>query len=164
MPHDRLSPERRSWNMSRIRSKNTKPEIMVRSVLHRMGFRFRVHYSKLPGCPDIVLPKHRVVIFVHGCFWHRHPGCRRATTPGSNKAFWKKKFERNVARDQEKRKDLEELGWRVLTIWECSVLEGPDRIAQVVEEFMGRRGEYTFPSKRELLRAAQAGADYGKCT
>lgn len=164
MPHDRLTPERRSWNMSRIRSKNTKPEIMVRSILHRMGYRFRIHGSKLPGRPDIVLAKHRAVIFVHGCFWHRHSGCKRATTPSSNSSFWNEKFERNVSRDKEKKAKLEELGWRVLVIWECAVLEDPERVARIVEDFLGKTEAYTLPSKREMFKAAESRADYGKRT
>ena len=96
---DPLSKEKRSWNMSRIRSRNTTPEILVRSLLHRLGFRFTLRRKELPGKPDIVLPRHRTVLFVHGCFWHRHQGCRGATTPGSNTAFWRKKFRRNVERD-----------------------------------------------------------------
>lgn len=116
---DRLSKQRRSWNMSRIRGKDTKPEIRVRSLLHRMGFRFRLHRRDLPGKPDIVLPAYRTVIFVHGCFWHRHPGCRFAYTPKSRVDFWQTKFRRNVERHQEVTAALEELGWRVVVIWEC---------------------------------------------
>jgi DNA mismatch endonuclease (patch repair protein) len=94
---DTISPARRSWNMSRIRSKNTKPEIVVRSTLHKMGFRFRLHRKDLPGTPDIVLPKHNTVIFVQGCFWHRHQGCKYAYTPKSRAEFWEKKFAENTA-------------------------------------------------------------------
>src|SRR5258706_7886769 len=116
---DTLSEEKRKEIMSHIRSKNTKPEYKVRSTLHRMGFRFRLHCVDLPGTPDIVLPKYRTVIFVHGCFWHQHPLCKRATMPVHNADFWKAKFERNLKRDAEKVSALKALGWRVLIIWEC---------------------------------------------
>ena len=116
---DQLTKQHRSWNMSRIRGKDTKPEMRVRSLLHRMGFRFRLHRKDLPGKPDIVLPAYETVIFVHGCFWHRHPGCRFAYTPKSRVDFWQTKFRRNVERHQEVEAELEELGWRVVVIWEC---------------------------------------------
>ena len=116
---DRISEERRSWNMSRIRGADTKPERVVRSLLHRCGFRFRLHRKDLPGRPDIVLPKHHAVILVHGCFWHRHAGCRFAYTPKSRTEFWKKKFSDNVARDRRNVWALGNLGWRTLIVWEC---------------------------------------------
>ena len=118
---DHLTKERRSWNMSRIKAKDTKPEIAVRSLLHRMGFRFRLHDKKLPGKPDIVLRKYKTVIFVHGCFWHRHTGCKDATMPKSNREFWRKKFEANVNRFETVSKQLRKLGWRVEVIWQCEV-------------------------------------------
>jgi len=119
---DRISEEHRSWNMSRIRSKNTKPEILVRSLLHRMGYRFTVNgpsNRKLPGKPDIVLPKYRTVIFVHGCFWHRHDNCKEATTPKTRTEFWLNKFETNVRRDKANQRALRKLGWKVIVVWEC---------------------------------------------
>jgi DNA mismatch endonuclease (patch repair protein) len=116
---DRLSKARRSWNMSRIRSKNTKPELVVRSALHRLGYRFRLHVQSLPGCPDIVLPKWNTAILVHGCFWHRHQNCPFAYTPKTRKAFWIKKFRDNSRRDLKKSDALAALGWRVVVIWEC---------------------------------------------
>lgn len=118
---DSLSKAKRSWNMSRVRSKDTKPEISVRSLLHRAGFRFRLHKAGLPGKPDIVLAKHKTVIFVHGCFWHRHPGCSDATTPKTRTAFWKKKFEENVERDQRTAATLRNLDWNVIVVWECEL-------------------------------------------
>ena len=118
---DILTPAERSARMSRVRSKNTKPEVAVRSLLHRMGFRFRLHAKALPGKPDIVLPKHRKAIFVHGCFWHRHGVCRPLSLPASNTAFWEKKFADNVARDRRKLRALRRAGWRVLVLWECQV-------------------------------------------
>src|SRR5690348_17123732 len=116
---DRLSSERRSWNMSRIRAGNTTPELSVRSFLHRVGIRFRVHDPRLPGKPDLVVPRSRTVVFVHGCFWHRHRRCKPTTTPTNNAEFWKTKFRENVARDQRKERALRRLGWRVKVIWEC---------------------------------------------
>ena len=107
--------------MSRIRSKNTKPEMHVRSALHRAGYRFRLHVKDLPGKPDIVLPKYKTVIFVHGCFWHRHKGCSRATMPSSNQEYWKQKFKQNVERDKREQAELKKLGWNVIVVWECEV-------------------------------------------
>jgi DNA mismatch endonuclease (patch repair protein) len=118
---DRINKEHRSWNMSRIKGRDTGPERMVRSMLHRMGYRFRLNRKDLIGKPDIVLPKYNTVIFVHGCFWHRHHGCKFAYTPKSNKEFWNKKFELNVKRDHRVKKKLEEQGWHVIIIWECEI-------------------------------------------
>jgi DNA mismatch endonuclease, patch repair protein len=118
---DSLTKEHRSWNMSRIRSTNSKPEIVVRSLLHRMGYRFRLHRKDLPGKPDIVLPKYRTVIFVHGCFWHRHERCRKAYQPKSRRNFWEKKFRQNKARDKKNLNFLEEKDWNVLVVWECEI-------------------------------------------
>jgi len=118
---DSLSKEKRSWNMSRIRSKDTKPEKIVRSLLHRMGYRFRLHVKSLPGKPDIVLPKYKTVIFVHGCFWHRHNGCKYAYTPQSRVDFWNKKFADNIERFKAVKKTLTKLGWKVVIIWECQL-------------------------------------------
>lgn len=111
----------RSRMMSGIRGSNTKPEVTVRSFLHRQGFRFRLHTRVLPGRPDIVLPRFRTAVFVHGCFWHRHRGCRFAYTPKSNLPFWQAKFDGNVERDRRKVRELRKLGWRVEVIWECQV-------------------------------------------
>ncbi|PNU21722.1 very short patch repair endonuclease [Geothermobacter hydrogeniphilus] len=116
---DHISKEKRSWNMGRIRSSNTGPEKIVRSLLHGMGLRFRLHRKNLPGTPDIVLPGRRTVIFVHGCYWHRHAGCKYASTPKTNKAFWETKFMQNIRRDAETRAKLQDQGWTVLVVWEC---------------------------------------------
>jgi len=118
---DDLTPEKRSWNMSRIRGSNTRPELLVRSLLHRIGYRFRLHRRDLPGTPDVVLPKYKTVVFVHGCFWHRHPGCRFAYTPKSRVKFWTDKFSANVNRDARARHALEQAGWTVLVVWECEL-------------------------------------------
>lgn len=118
---DILTKERRSWNMSRIRGKDTKPEIIVRSFLHRNGFRFSTHKSSLPGKPDIVLTRCKTVVFVHGCFWHRHRGCKYAYEPKSRIAFWKQKFKENISQFLKVKIQLKKLGWRVIIIWECEV-------------------------------------------
>lgn len=118
---DPFTPEKRSDTMKRVKSKNTKPEVRVRKALHRMGYRFRLHRKDLPGNPDVVLPKHRTVVFVHGCFWHQHPGCRKATIPQNNREYWERKLGRNVERDRRAREDLAAMGWRVVTLWECEI-------------------------------------------
>ncbi len=130
---DKLSPEARSANMARIRGRDTGPEIAVRKALHAAGFRFRLHRRDLPGKPDIVLPKHRTAVFVHGCFWHRHEGCRNATSPGTRTEFWQAKFAANVARDARNTAALEAAGWKVVVIWECET-ERPERLAAVIRE------------------------------
>jgi len=107
--------------MSRIRCKDTKPEIIIRSLLHRMGFRFRLHRKDLPGKPDIVLPKYKTVIFVHGCFWHGHKGCKRGNIPKSNRGYWITKIQNNIKRDKKHQKELRKIGWKVLVIWECQI-------------------------------------------
>lgn len=118
---DTLPPSARSALMSRIRGRDTKPELAVRSLLHGMGLRFRVCWRDLPGTPDILLPRHGTVIFVHSWFWHRHKRCKGATTPKSNVGFWTAKFEANVARDARNRTELRKMGWSVLTVWECQL-------------------------------------------
>ena len=113
--------EQRSRNMSAIKSKNTKPEITLRKLLHSMGYRFRLHRKDLPGSPDIVLPKYKTVIFVHGCFWHRHENCKYATTPKTRKEFWEKKFRENINRDNLNQANLALKGWILIIIWECQL-------------------------------------------
>ena len=115
--------EKRSRNMSAIKSKNTKPEIAVRKLLHSLGYRFRLHSKDLPGSPDIVLPKYNTVIFVHGCFWHRHKNCKYASTPKTRKEFWEKKFKSNVKRDLEIQEKIKNIGWKSVVIWECEINE-----------------------------------------
>ena len=107
--------------MSAIKSKNTKPEIAVRKLLHSMGYRFRLHGKDLPGSPDIVLPKYKIVIFVHGCFWHRHENCKYASTPKTRQEFWEIKFKANVKRDLEIQEKIKNLDWRSVVIWECEI-------------------------------------------
>ena len=118
---DSLTPEKRSWNMSRIRSKDTSDEVLVRKYLFSKGYRFRKNDKRYPGKPDIVLPKYKTVIFINGCFWHRHEGCPRATTPKSNLDYWLPKFERNVNNDKLHKEQLESMGWHVIVIWECEL-------------------------------------------
>lgn len=117
---DRITPENRSRNMAAIRGKNTVPEVTVRRFLHAQGFRFRLHRKDLPGKPDIVLPKYRTAIFVHGCFWHLH-GCKNTVIPKTRTEWWTAKLEGNRARDEKNNQRLEQLGWRVITIWECEI-------------------------------------------
>ncbi|MGE0125419.1 MAG: very short patch repair endonuclease [Vicinamibacterales bacterium] len=130
---DRLTKARRSWNMSRIKGRDTGPELAVRSVLHRLGFRFRLHRRDLPGRPDLVLVRLRVVIFVHGCFWHQHKGCRFAYKPKSNAAFWLSKLASNVERDRINVRELKALGWNVLTVWECQTSDVATLAARLAE-------------------------------
>jgi DNA mismatch endonuclease (patch repair protein) len=140
---DRLSRERRSWNMSRIRGRDTAPERHVRSILHRMGCRFRLHVTRLPGRPDVVLPRYRSVVVVHGCFWHRHADCKHAYTPKSNIEFWAKKFNENVDRDRRTTAALKKLGWRVIIVWECE-LGTPARLrSRLIRLLSGSAGRHT---------------------
>ena len=136
---DTLTSEKRSWNMSRIRGANTKPELAVRSMLHRMGYRFRASDKKLPGKPDIVLPKYRTVIFVHGCFWHRHPGCKYTYTPKSRLDFWSRKFGDNVTRDKNNLSLLKKAGWLPIVVWECEIERNADSVLGRVSGILQRR-------------------------
>lgn len=119
---DFLDRAGRSERMSRIQSRDTKPELLLRRSLHALGLRYRLGGTGLPGRPDLVFPRHRAAVFVHGCFWHRHPGCKVATTPKSNTSFWTDKFARNVERDGEVALQLVALGWRVFIAWECQIV------------------------------------------
>lgn len=136
---DRLSPEARSANMSRVGNKNTKPELLVRRILHRAGYRFRLHRSDLPGSPDVVLPRWRTAVFVHGCFWHGHEGCRRSKLPSTRTDFWQTKVERNQERDGIAKKALERLGYKVVTLWECE-LKNEAGILERVDSATDREG------------------------
>lgn len=130
---DKLSSEKRSEVMSAVKGKNTSPEIRVRKALHAAGYRFRLHRNDLPGTPDIVLPKYRTCIFVHGCFWHQHPGCKRATIPKTRRSFWVKKLNANRERDVHVIQELEKLGWHVCVIWECST-KTPENLKSELEK------------------------------
>ncbi len=116
---DKLSRQQRSEIMAAVKGKNTNPELVVRKKLHELGYRFRLHRRCLPGNPDIVLPKYRTCIFIHGCFWHQHPGCKRATVPSTNVEFWRNKFDQTKLRDQKAVNELKGLGWNACVIWEC---------------------------------------------
>lgn len=118
---DGLTPEHRSWNMSRIRNKDTKIEVKVRQYLFSKGFRFRKNDKRFPGKPDVVLPKYKTVIFVNGCFWHMHEGCKQARLPKTNTEFWREKMERNSANDKLHLQQLKKLGWNTITLWECEL-------------------------------------------
>jgi len=120
---DRITPERRSANMARIRGKDTKPEMVVRRLLHSMGYRYRLHRKDLPGKPDVVFASRKAVIFIHGCFWHQHPSptCRKSILPTTRRDFWEAKLKRNVERDAQHILHLEEMGYRVLVVWECEL-------------------------------------------
>lgn len=117
---DRLSPAQRSALMSRVRGRDTKPEHLVRSIVHRLGYRYQLHVADLAGKPDLVFPSRRKIIFVHGCFWHRH-GCKRGGLPSTNVSFWKEKLERNRSRDHKAIRSLKKAGWRVMVVWECRI-------------------------------------------
>jgi len=135
---DKVSPEKRSWTMAKVKSRDTRPEKIMRSLLHSMGYRFRLHRMDLPGKPDIVLPKYKAVVFVHGCFWHRHQGCKRATTPASNSDYWNPKFARTITRDAKNQSLLKASGWRVLVIWECE-LKKPAALRLQMSNFLSNR-------------------------
>ncbi|SEH27864.1 very short patch repair endonuclease [Rhizobium sp. NFR12] len=136
---DRITPERRSANMARIKGKNTKPEMVVRRLVHALGYRYRLHRRDLPGKPDLVFESRKAVIFVHGCFWHQHgdPQCRNAVLPKSRTEFWEAKLRRNVERDVTNIAELEELGYRVEVIWECEIKDLP-MITQKITHFLGQ--------------------------
>jgi len=132
---DVFSNEKRSWIMSRVKGRDTKPEILVRSFIFRMGFRFRLHRRDLPGTPDIVLPRHRKVIFVHGCFWHGHKSCSRSKRPSTNVRFWNKKLNGNIKRDKRYRRELRQMGWKSLIVWQCET-KSSERLLWKLKRFL----------------------------
>jgi DNA mismatch endonuclease (patch repair protein) len=134
---DVFSQEKRSQVMSKIKDKDTKPEKIIRTMLHNMGYRFRLHRRDMPGNPDIVLPKYKKVIFVHGCFWHGHKGCARAKRPSSNENFWSEKLAKNMERDKKNQKELIKLGWNYLIIWQCQIKKvNSEKIAQRISMYL----------------------------
>ena len=137
---DSLTPAERSRRMSLIRGRDTKPEMLVRRMAHALGFRFRLHRRDLPGCPDLVFPRLKRVVFVHGCFWHRHQGCKRARLPKSRHEFWVPKLEGNRLRDRRNRALLKKLGWDCLVVWECQ-LERPEWVGQKLERYLTEGGK-----------------------
>jgi len=132
---DHLTRDRRSWNMRRIRSINTQPEIRLRKKLYSSGLRYRINYKKLPGKPDIIFPADKKAIFIHGCFWHRH-GCKRTTMPKSNLDYWQEKFRSNVSRDKNNQLQLEEMGWKFMIVWECEIQNEFADVLQKVFTFL----------------------------
>lgn len=132
---DIVSPEVRSRMMSGIRGKDTKPELLIRSQLHSLGFRYHLHDSRIPGKPDMVFPKYSAVILVHGCFWHGHKGCRRATRPATNESFWNQKLDGNIRRDERFKAELRRLGWKVLVVWECETHK-PEKLIPKLSSFL----------------------------
>lgn len=133
---DSLTKEKRSWNMSRIHASDTSIEVKVRKYLFGLGYRYRKNVKGLPGKPDIVLPKYRTVIFIHGCFWHRHEGCKDATMPKTRVEFWQTKFAKNIGNDRKHQVELESLGWAVLTLWECDINKRFDETMENVVSFL----------------------------
>lgn len=152
---DTLSPKERSARMALIRGRDTKPEMRVRKALHAAGLRYRLH-AKLPGKPDLIFPSRRIVVLVHGCFWHRHPdpSCKLARLPKSRLDFWLPKLEGNARRDLEKRTTLEALGWRVITVWECETVD-PARMATVIDEIKRSHTQYTLRIPQRRYRQRQ---------
>ena len=142
---DTKSPEERSRNMSRIRSEDTKPEMIVRRALWHAGFRYRLHRKDLPGHPDIVMAGRRIVIFVQGCFWHAHEGCKKATVPSSRREYWLPKLERNRRRDQEAKEALLTAGWRVLWVWECALSKKAQRevLPEILTSWIESKDEFS---------------------
>ena len=147
---DIVSPERRSRIMAGIKAKNTKLEMAVRRLVHGMGFRYRLHRRDLPGSPDMVFPGRRKVIFVHGCFWHRHTSCRLAYNPKSNVKFWTEKLAKNARRDAEVQRALESNGWSVLVVWECELSDGPALSARIAA-FLNACTQVTQPPSQEWI-------------
>lgn len=135
---DHISPERRSWLMARVKGKDTTPELRVRRAAHAMGLRFRLHRKDLPGKPDLVFPKHKLAVFVHGCFWHRHDGCPKASTPKSRTEFWDMKFQANVERDKRNLSEIERLGWSCIIVWECET-QNPQKLDEILLSLFDRR-------------------------
>lgn len=133
---DKLTPEQRSKNMRNIRSKNTTPEVHLRSLLHRLGYRFRLHRPDLPGKPDIVFPGRRKIIFVQGCFWHQHENCREGRVPDSRRDYWKPKLARTIERDNHTRKALQAVGWDVCTVWECALQKNTEALLSRIKRFL----------------------------
>lgn len=158
---DIVSKEQRSRNMSRIKGRDTKPELVVRRTAHKLGFRFRLYRKDLPGTPDLIFPKHRLAVFVHGCYWHRHNGCRFAYSPKSRVEFWTKKFKQNVERDGRNQTALRDLGWRVLVIWECET-----RDYRIIEERLrgclctGENSAGIEQHDKVFSKVAEPAADY----
>jgi DNA mismatch endonuclease (patch repair protein) len=128
--------------MASVKQRNTVPEVSLRKALHEAGFRFRLHPRSLPGHPDIVLPRYRLAIFVHGCFWHRHHGCKKASTPKTNLEYWIPKFHANVERDARKAEQIESLGWRVFIAWQCEIEENVSKVVDQIAKLVGNNEDW----------------------
>ena len=165
---DILTEKQRSEMMSKVRSADTKPEWILRCGLHRLGFRHRLKNTQLPGRPDLVFRKYLAVVFVHGCYWHRHSNCRDASMPKSNVPFWTAKFAENVARDQRVRRELRRLGWRVLVVWECDLVERTVKTIEEVARWLtqgripnqGQSYDNNVVDRRELMAVAEGKVRY----
>ena len=157
---DFLTPAQRSERMSRIRGKDSQPELALRRVLHRLGLRYRLHAKELPGKPDLVFPRYKTVVFVHGCFWHRHEGCKIATTPKSNTPFWVEKFDKNVVRDSRVATTLRDLGWHVFVVWECEL--APSKVEATGEQ-LAAAIRATAPRPAGDIQAVPVGDAYLPC-
>ena len=160
---DHLTQDKRSWNMSRIRSRHTKPELIIRSLLHRAGYRFKVNDDSLPGSPDIILPKYKTVIFVHGCFWHRHRNCPRATMPNTNREYWLKKLNKNVENDVAVRKALRKLSWYVVVVWECKILNDPVSVLDMITRRLADDDAKKYSidvDRKQILKVAEKRSSY----
>ncbi len=152
---DIYSPKKRSLIMSKVRSMDTKPELFVRKLIFRAGYRYRLYSASLPGKPDIVLKKFRTVIFVNGCFWHGHAGCPRATTPSDNKQFWESKIAGNIVRDERERQALVQSGWRILIVWECACLKSKsNQLLRLIEDFLHSENPSAQIGKSDLMTTA----------
>ena len=158
---DIVNRRRRSEMMAGIKGRDTAPEIAVRCIAHKLGFRFRLHRKELPGRPDLVFPKHRLAVFVHGCFWHRHGGCRYAYTPKSRVAFWTEKFAGNIARDKRNEEALHDLGWKVLVIWECETRDD-ETVRRRLEDSIERCRMIPTPDGRCRSPDQRVRADTGR--
>jgi DNA mismatch endonuclease (patch repair protein) len=159
---DTLTKKQRSKAMSTVRSRDTKPEWILRCGLHRLGFRYRLKNSHLPGRPDLAFPRFHAAVFVHGCYWHRHPGCKDASTPKSNVDFWERKFTENVERDRRTIRELEKLGWRILVVWECELARHTVETIQRVAYWLRQRNvcdDYVM-NRNELLAIAEKKVRY----
>lgn len=148
---DILTPKQRSALMAKIRAKDTKPELVVRSIAHKLGFRYRLHRRDLPGSPDLVFPYLGKVIFVHGCYWHRHPNCHYAYSPKSNMSFWQSKFDANIVRDRVAISELQKLGWHVIVIWECQT-KNHKTLVQRLERRLRRKKKSTKKARTASFR------------
>ncbi len=164
---DTMTPEQRSRCMAAVKGKNTKPEIKVRKFLFAKGLRYRINNRRLPGCPDIVLPKYRTVIFVDGCFWHGHEGCRSYRLPKTNTDFWRHKINLNIARDYRVNVDLRLLGWRVIRVWECDIKSKnhTECLENLYRQIISKKAKTNYATDENASQlAAEQTSDYGKAT